>query len=445
MTFLLPLVALALALAAPFLLRTARGAFAPSRIGALVLLLAAAGVLVFRSAPEIDRTPALIGLVLGGLACLLGEWGGGLAFGVAAAAALHLLPATSLPAAGLALVAGTGLGALTVGGETAALAAVLVVAADNLGMRHSQIPAAAFVGSQTGLGVAIGALFPVLMRPVFVGGLALLGGMLASRTLSEQGLLLSVGIGALAGVVLHFLMPDDEGESSRVGLAAVIGVGLATVAFGLGKGLGMGLAALAAVGVLLAVENRRAVLALGPLVGLVLFRVLREAGTGATRSIDIAQHYTLLALVLGLALPLLPTDWLKGRASAPGSFLWGLAVLAAPPLVVVALGMRGGIGFVVGLGVSGLVQALRRAEVGGARAEGETGPTVHGPRSTVSLLPLALGAGLAGGTILALAWLGDESTLTRDAKVRLFAYAAVGIAIIAGALALVARRKGVVQ
>ena len=448
MTFLLPLVALALALAAPFLVRTERKTPDAARLAALALLTILAAGIAMRYAPGTEGRPAAIGVALGAVACVLGAWSVGPAAGVAGAAALHLLAPS--PAMGLAFVVGTGLGALTVGGEAAALAGVLVFAADDLGMRHSQLPAAAFVGSQIGVAVAVGALVARLQSNlvrsfgvVLAGIVVVLAGLVASRTAGETMLNACVDLGAVAGVVLHFLMPREEGESPRVGLAAVVGVGLATVAFGLERGAGMGLAALAAVGVLLSVENSRAVLALGPLVGLVMFRVLREAGTGATRALDIGQHYTLLALVLGIALPLLPTDWLKGRGGALGAGLWGVVLLASAPLVVVALGMRGGIGFVVGLGVSGLVQALRTVDCGLSIVEEGT---VDRPQSAIrnpqSLLPLALGAGLGGATILALSWLGEESALARDAKLRLFAYAAVGIALIAGMLALAGRRKG---
>ena len=456
MTPLLPLFALALAFATPFLSRSERDRIDLPRLGALALLVVAASVVAFRPAPEIDRTPALVGLALGALACALGAWGGGLAFGVAAASGLHLLPATSLPAAGLALVAGTGLGALAVGGEASALAAVLVVAADNLGMRHSPVPAAAFAGSQAGVALAVAALLaawtPTLskrldpLRPILAGVVVATAGFFVAKSSGDASLTACVGLGAIAGVVLHFLMPNEEGESPRVGLAAVVGIALGAVAFGYGKGLGMGVAALAAVGVLLASESRRAVLALGPLVGLVLYRVLREAGTGATRAIDLAQHYTLLALVLGLALPLLPVDWLAVRrgSRAIGVLLWGFAALAAPLLVVVALGQRGGIGFVVGLGVAGLVQALRSPFSSPRERPTErqdSRPGDEGRASAHDLQPLALGAGLAGATILALAWLGDESTLARAAKLHLFAEAAVGIAVLALLLAFAGRSK----
>jgi hypothetical protein len=432
MTFLLPLVAFALAVAAPFVLQSERGKLDLWRIGALLVLLLAVGEMVLRSAPEIDRTSALIGLALGALSCVGGRWSGGLGFGVAAAAALHLLPATSLPVAGMALAAGTALGALTAGGESSAIAAVLVVAADNLGMRHSQIPAGAFVGSQVGVALTVASLFPhfkhesaKILRVPGVAAVALLAYAFLPHGTEFQSLGLCLALGSISAVVIHVLMPSDESEPSRVGLAAVIGIGLATVAFSLEKGVGMAVALLTASGILLALGNHRAVLALGPAVGLVIYRVLREAGTGATRALDISQHYTLLALVFGLTLPLLPVDWLKTRAKvhAIGSVAWGLVMIATPPLVVIALGMRGGIGLIIGLGVAGLVEALKA------------------PSNEKPLSPLAIGAGMAGATVLTLTWLGEESALSRDEKVRLFGYVAVGIVIVASLLGFVGRTK----
>lgn len=433
MTFLLPLVAFALAVAAPFLLRTERGKLDLGRLTALVVLLIGAGAVIFKAAPAIDRSPALIGLVLGTLACVLGAWGGGLGFGVAAASALHFLPATSLPSAGMALAAGAGLGALAIGGEMAALAAILVVASDLMGMRLSQEPAAAFIGSQIGVAITVGAFLSAwvpdrfrLTRPIVVAAIVMLAGRFLVQIVGGESFSVTIAMGAVAGVVIHLLMPDEEGEAARVGLAAFIGIGVATAAFSFNKGAGMAFAFLAAYGVLLSVGNRRAALALGPVVGLVMFRVLREAGTGATRALEIGQHYTLLALVLGLFLPLLPTDWLTARTKghAAGIVLWGIVAIAAAPLVVVTLGMRGGIGFLIGLGVVGLVQALRGGE-----------GTVR------SLSPLALGGGMAGATILAITWLGDETALTRDQKIWLFIYAVGAMTVIAALLAVVGRTK----
>ncbi|RYG47350.1 hypothetical protein EON79_07590 [bacterium] len=454
MTFLLPLVALALAALGFFLSRAASERRFEGGRGIALLLAAFVGAgIVSRFGPEIDRTPTLIGLFLGVIAVAAGEFLGGwvatLALGVAAASALHLLPATGLPAAQLALMGGAGLGAVAFGkgGATTALVAILVAATDNLGMRHSDVAGAAFLGSQLGLAATIGALLAgyvppklAMAKPVAIGILVLLTALFATKPLEDGGLLISAGLGALGGLILHWLFADDEPSPLRIGMAVVIGVGLATIAFGLGRGAGMALSLLAAGGVLLGVGDRRAFLTLGPLVGLVLFRVLREAGTGATRALDIAQHYTLLALVLGAVVPLLPVDWMaggrrlagggseethselptahRGLPTAAGTFLWGLLILAIPPLVIVIFGMRGAIGFVVGLGLSGLFQAMRGAK---------------------DLSPLAIGSGMAGATILALKPLADKADLTRDEKMHMLLVWGVGIVVIAGILAFLSR------
>ncbi|CAN5712613.1 hypothetical protein BH11ARM2_BH11ARM2_19190 [soil metagenome] len=441
MTFVLPLVALALAALGWFVSRGGARSEEEVRFDyvkgiSFIVFAVLITTALAQYLPAPDRIAVDTGVILGLLALAFGQAIGGwiapLALGTAAASGLHMLLPTTVPAAQMALIAGVGLGTLVYGkgGEATAIAAILVVAADNLGMRHSDVPNAAYLGSELGLAATVGALLAFYVpakiapvKPVLIGVLSLIVATFFFK-LGEGGLVVSVGIGALAGVVLHWLFGEEEAplDAVRIGLAAVIGVGLATITFGLGRGAGMALALVAAGGVLLGVGNRRAMLALGPLIGLVLFRVLREAGTGATRALDIGQHYTLLALILGAFVPLLPWDWLKKSRQSlhtgGGILLWSLLVLAIPPLVILMFGMRGAIGFVVGLGLSGMVQALR----------GEK-----------SLMPLTVGAGMAGMTILALTPLAEKMDMSRDEKVHLFALAGVGILVVAALLALLSR------
>lgn len=432
MSFLLPLAALVLALLARLTLSGSGEKSAPFvRLVPLTVLVIVAGGAVARFAPEVDRNPAIVSILIGAIvvasAAYLARPVGALALGLAGASGLHLLSATALPTTGPTLLIGAGLAVLTVGGETAALAAAIVVAADNLGMRHSDVPAAAYVGSQLGLAFVVGGYLAAwipeklnLLKPLVPGIVLLLGALIVSKTTNNLGLATLAGIGALTGVVLY-AMQGDESDNLRVGLGAIAGVALGTVAFALDQAAGMAIALLAAMGTLLAVGDRRNVLALGPLLGLVLFRVLREAGTGATRALDIGQHYTLLALVVGLVIAALPFDWQRGRkAQVVGSGLWGLLAIATPPFLVAALGMRGSTGLVVGLGVAGLLQTAR---------------------GKADLRPLALGAGLSAATILCLDWMGDDADLARDVKLRMLGYAAVAAVVIAVALAAAGRRR----
>lgn len=438
MTFLLPLIALALAGLSRFAFRD-REPIAwhvdGTRILALLLTTLVGGFLLFRFGPEVDRSGLVGGLVIGIVAVLLGDVVGGrlspFAIGVAGAAAIHLLPPNVQPNAMLVLVVSLGIASLALSSTNAlaaALAGTLCVMGDHLGLRHSPTAGINFIGSELGLAIVVGALLAAwvpskldVLRPVVVGTVTLIAGFFASRGMDESGLLLSTGLGVAAGVIVHWLLPlGEEVDGVRIGIASIIGIGLATIAFGFAKGAGIAFSLVASGGMLLALGNQRALLALGPLVSIVFYHVLREAGTGATRALDIGQHYALLGIALGVVFPLIPSDWLKrqGAKAAGGAFLWALIVFAAAPIVIVMLGTKGAIGFVSGLGLAGLAQALRRES---------------------SLLPVALTGALSACTILCLAWLNKTDDFSRDDKVHFFTYVAGGLAVVSFLLALLSR------
>lgn len=434
--FLGPL-ALVLALVAKALFRDhAPAARRPSgtSLGAFVLTLGLAALLAARFGPAVDRTALLGGLTLGGVATLaaelLGGWVSALALGVSAAACCHAIGvSTSLPAQ-LAAVVGAGLATISLRSEAGlgvALVAAAVGATDALGRLHSDAPSATSAGSLVGVVIVVGACLawaapklPGWVRAFVVAGVAVLGGYFATRSLGEPVLLACVGFGAGAAFVLHLIFGEESASTVRVGLAAVISIGLATVAFGLSRGFGMGLALLAAAGVLAALNDRQALLTLGPLASITLYRLLREAQPDSTRALDIGQHYALLGLALGLVLPLIVGDAPRplGLKGLVADLLWGALALAMSPLVVLMLGPKGAIGFVAGAGFAAYVQALR---------------------SRRDLLPLPLGLALAAATIHELGWLKDLADMTRDEKIRLFAYVSGGLAVTVVALAFVSR------
>ena len=78
----------------------------------------------------------------------------------------------------------------------------------------------------------------------------------------------------------------------------------------------------------------------------------------------------------------------------------------------------GAVGFVAGSGLAGLLQATRGGK---------------------TLTPLAVAAGIASATILAIQPLTDYGDLTRDDKVRFLTYWGVGILVIAAILAVLTR------
>jgi len=437
MSFLLPLVAIALAALSRFAFKDREPiawAFDRSRLLALILATATIVVLVGRFAPEIDAGGLRIAAIVGALTAFVGGLCGGslapIGFGIASAAVMHGMRHTTVPSADLALLVGAGFAALIYGTEGAAISAIaaaLCALGDNLGTHHAEKAGLAMIGSEMGLIVLVGALIAAwtpknlnALKPIVVGLIAVIAAFILKGKLNDSSILTVTAIGAVTGVVLHWLLPDDDTDTVRLGIATVIGVAVATIAFGLGKGVGMAISLTTSAGILLAVGNYRALLTLGPLMGLVLYRVLREAGTGATRALDIGQHYALLGIVLGAVLPLLPTDWraTAGLKTAVGNFLWAGVLLAAAPLLVVMLGMKGSVGFVFGLGLAGLCQSLRKER---------------------SLLSLPLAAAIASATILVLGWVKDATELSRDEKVHFFTIAGVVIVVVAGAIALLAR------
>ncbi len=442
MPFILPLLSIALAVLAQLAFK---GSAPPpwrwdsARLAALVLLSALAGWLTLTHGQHTDGAALRVGLVLGVVAT--GIMSGRprqdtnllppLAAGLAAASAIHILATPVQEAGGLGLLFGAGLGALVLGGEAAASAVVatVVVAADYLCARHYAASATPYLGSLAALLALVGGILAArlsgrlaFLRAPLAALLVVAGGYFATQAISDRNLMLTLLAGVAAAVAVDWLLAEEEADAVRFGLAAIISIGVATLAFGLAKGAGMGLALCAATTLLLAVGNRRAVLCLGPLLGLTLFRVLAEAHPGASHALDIGQHYALLGLTLGAVLPLIPADWLRrdGMVGAAGALLWGLIPLAIPPLVLVMFGEKGAIGFVVGVGFSSLCQALRK----------ETG-----------LLPAAISGAMATGTILSLQWMTSLTDMDRDEKVKAFKIAALAIVVVAIVLALLSRGK----
>jgi hypothetical protein len=206
------------------------------------------------------------------------------------------------------------------------------------------------------------------------------------------------------------------------GIGTLIAIGLATAAFALGRGTGMAIALACSAGVLLMAERPRAVLALGPLFGLTLFRLFRNVYPETSRAFDIGQHYALIGLMIGLIVPLILIDAKPlGLRSATGRY--GLAVLAVTllalaPLLTLFFGPIGTVGFVVGLGLAGTVELIRQGQ---------------------SLLALSTGTGLLGAILMSFGWMSKSLELARDEKIRVLMFAAVGIAIAAGLFILLTR------
>ena len=342
--------------------------------------------------------------------------------------------------AGLAYVAGLGFAAIAAGEEVASLTAVggsVVALATILGRYSSDTPAYTHTGVAIGLGVCLlGVVRQAAIRflpnsGVWIAiGVRLLGLGLAyligSRYLGLHDAWVSMALAVAAGVAVWAATPSDEvTEPGRAVVATVIWIGLGTLTFGLARGYGMALALALAAGLHLVLGERRALASCGPLLGLVIYRVFREAHLDAWKALDLGQHYALIGLAIGAALPLLPERWWATKPANPwlqsaGGVLWTVLWVGAPFLAALLLGPKGVVGFVVGVGFSSLFSATGAA------------PT---------LLPLAAAAAAGGVATLTYGWLQALTDLTRDEKLHWVLIAVIPLVLVGLILTLIGFKK----
>jgi hypothetical protein len=219
--------------------------------------------------------------------------------------------------------------------------------------------------------------------------------------LAGSSSLLFAASGVVA-LIVAWLVPDNTSSSTvRVIIAGVLWIAMATTAFGYERGVGMAYSLLAGAGMLLLAGNRRALLSLGPLAALVLYRVFRATHSDANQAFDIGQHYALIGLLLGVLLPVMAQEWIRSLAVRTGArtltagVLWIILLAAVPIPIAVGLSDKGIIGYLVGLGIASVLEAAK------------------GERSAQSL---SLGLGLGAAMTLLYDWLVPHVDLERHAK-----------------------------
>lgn len=356
-----------------------------------------------------------------------------IALGVLAPAALGLLPYPGVP---FALVFGAAVSAwyLSIGVESdpnpwamrAAVAAAFVVAMNALGRFADFGEYGPIAGTLLGLvgataAVLSGALAGAMKSTVLRTGLMvvlLAGGwyLIDLKLLSGNGGITAVFAGVILAFVVDWLVPEEgEVATLRVLLGSVIWISAGTAAFGFDRGFGVAALALTAVCVLLASGNRRALLTLGPLGALVMFRVFRETHLEAVRAFDIGQHYAMIGLVVGALLPVMAQEWLRivarrgGFMALVAGALWVVALLVAPIAAAVLLGAKGVVGYLFGLGLASVVDA----------AKGEK-----------SAHAMSLGVAMAGAMTLVYEALLPHLDLDRAEKLGRLAYLGGGVLVL---------------
>jgi hypothetical protein len=260
------------------------------------------------------------------------------------------------------------------------------------------------------------------LRVAFAAVPVALGYALGALWLKDAGAGAAFAMGGLVAVVFHLLIPaEGESGSGSIGLALVLTVALATVSFALSRGVGIALSFVGAFTVLACVGNLRAVTALGPLVGIALFRDFRTVHPEMARAFDIGQHYAIVGLLMGMVVPLVLVDW-SGRVltvtRSAALVVWAGVLLGLAPVLALFFGAFGVAGFIIGTGLAGAVEVFR----GGSSAKS-----------------VAAGAGLAGVSIVSYAWLRDALNMARDQKVQILIWTTVALVIAAALIWLLSR------
>lgn len=376
-------------------------------------------------------------------------------FPASALAATHWLKAAdAIVMAQNGLVIGFALTALMVGiGKDAAFQALCLLSASAMGAlalanrigRDTEVHAAAMTGLLLGMAAALGLFastclftrdgneepsFQRFAKAAFTAVVIVFGGYLAARKLIGYS---NVTLIALCAVVLalltHWLVEADKKDALRFGVAAVIWVAAATLAFAERKSYGMAVMATAAILMLVSLDSQRAILSMGPAVGLVFYRMFRNEYPEASRALDLGQHYAIIGLLLGMMLALIVAQWFA--AASPrmvgkgvwGGLVWIVIMVMVPLASSVLLGPKGVAGYVVGLGVAAFIEGFR----------GE-----------IRLLPLVSGTALAFLFSASFGWVGDVELLTRAEKtgvVLRYGLDTVGLAIVLALLSSTRKRS----
>jgi len=461
LTTLLPWAALLLALAAWFVRdgekETTESRTAPMLMGAALLFaLLAVGAGFIWNEPLRDLLPTSYGFAAGiGVVLLAALLAGRLgqpreplampiALGAFGAGIWTLVSESVREPYQLGAAAGAGLAGwlLSLGGQGSAAARTglilgLAISADVLGSRgmggncdHAGSILALVAALATLLAVGLprkpdsAASMRLIGAAVGIVVLALGGWLLATRHLFLNDIWILFGGSALAAILVAWLVPDEVQEGSvNFILGVILWLGIATLAFGLRKGFGMSICALGGAATLTLIGRTRALLTLGPLAMLAIYRVFRELHTDASRALDIGQHYALVGIAIGIVLPLLATEWTaRRRADTSGSvaaFLWMPCLLAVPFLAGVVLAAKGYVGVLAGLGFASVVDGLK----GAVRLNGMA-------------LQVGLGFAMAGGY----RWLSSKVDLARDDKIAALTWVAVALGVVAIGIALLSKQ-----
>lgn len=405
----------------------------PALVGLVVAILILGGI-AFKFDQPNHRMGSVIGLAVGALAIVLAEVLGGkvapIGVAVSSVTLLHFLPPGLLPSSQYALIIGAAVASLALAGSvgtTAALTITACVAGDYFGAGHKNVPASIDSGVVLGISALAGMILSHILpakfhsaRPLVTGLIVVGGGFALSQRISETHLAMAIGVAALAAVVICYLIPNEERDVFRLIVAGIMTVTVATIGYAFYRNAGISAALITLFAVFLVAGNRTAILASSMVLGLVMMRLLQKADPGYTQSLDIGQHFILLGLFLGATVPILPllVTPPKDIKASVVSLLWVLTLTLICVFILVMLGHRGVNGFVAGLGLAGVVVALKQEQ---------------------NLMPMAVGPGMVGILVFLLDKFDAWTDFNRDEKVKFFLIGGATLAVFAVGISLLSR------
>lgn len=176
--------------------------------------------------------------------------------------------------------------------------------------------------------------------------------LLSGQTLIQAPLHVGIGlIGFGAVSLIAWAIPARALVPSMLAGAALLLLGLCTVASGWGENLGVALFLFAACTAVLGWDREDLIPVLAPVFVIVLFKLMREFDVEALRSIDLGQYYAVFGLVAGL---------LFGQLGGSMGEKWGRLCRTAMGAVVIILlaaslilmGGKGSVGLMIGAALS---------------------------------------------------------------------------------------------
>ena len=453
MTTLQPLLALALAVLCALISGVPPGGklfrgLSGWTAAAYIVFLAAATFCAIKLGHVDDQKAVIASMAAGALVCFASAVFSDLSVGVsialatAGACVAHLIRADSFPEVSLVYAFSVSIGAVFFGSYQGAVAAGLIggliTMADYLGKAGDMITNRALIGVAMGIALSVAAVLAVAIKravpkalgkldTTLIAVLAAGAGFAVSKWAVGGELWIILGLASVSGLVVHWLVPPDEDAAPlRIGVAAVIWLALGTVAFSMLRGFGMATGVLEGIVVLTLLGNKRALFTVGPVLGLVIYRVLRDASPDSSRALDLGQHYGITGIAIGAVIPVLFADWYERKRAdivlqdAGASLLWGFILICLPVLAIVVLGAKGASGIVVGLGFSGLFLAYRKLA-----------------KSPAIAVVIAAGAANA----VAVDWIGDALDMTRREKLHSFGWWALAMVFAAIGILVLSNRK----